>query len=372
MKINYNLISFIDFLAFVQGATLGIILIAKNKKSRPTVYLGLFLLTYSAELILSVFSHISVNEYYPSLYFLPFRFYALNAVVFYFYVKSLIGPFHLSKEWKTLIPATLEFLGWSTLFILSFFYPSLQDWSVYDEKYYWMYHLTAIFFSVFYASLSLSLIFRHQKRIMGNFSNLHQSRLRWVKWVALFIIFYHLLCMIPALAAEKFSNHYLHGIFSSVNVIFIYWVGISGLGQANISFDDNVEEAGNDPKNSQEDTRFSDLAEIIIKKELYKDPQLTLNSLAAQTGFTRNEISNLINKNAHTNFNVFINTYRVEEAKRLLKDTAYDHLNMLGIATEAGFNSKATFFAVFKQHMGKSPGSFKSDEPSEKQSENVK
>lgn len=372
MKINYNLISFIDFLAFVQGATLGIILIAKNKESRPTVYLGLFLLTYSAELILSVFSLTLINEHFPWLYFLPFRFYALNASLFYFYVKSLIGPFRLAKEWKNLIPGIVEFCSWAALLLLSFFYPSLQDWPAYHVKYYWMYHLTAIFFSILYASLSLALIFKHQKKMLNQFSNLHYRRLRWVKWVAFFIIFYHLLCMIPALAAEKFNNHYLTGIFSSINVIFIYWVGISGLGQVNINFDYQSEQAANDKKETSEDTRFSHLTEMIRQKELYKDSQLTLNALAAQTGLTRNEISSLINKNTNTNFNVFINTYRVEEAKRLLKDPAFDHLNMLGIATEAGFNSKATFFAVFKQHIGKSPGSFKSDEQSEKQSENIK
>ena len=59
------------------------------------------------------------------------------------------------------------------------------------------------------------------------------------------------------------------------------------------------------------------------------------------------------------NFNQFINKYRVEAAQSMLCDPNFDHLNMLGIAHEVGFNSKATFFSAFKKIAGVSPGVYK-------------
>jgi len=59
------------------------------------------------------------------------------------------------------------------------------------------------------------------------------------------------------------------------------------------------------------------------------------------------------------NFNDFINEYRVIDTARKMQDPAYDHITLLGIAFESGFNSKRTFNRVFKEMTGKSPVEFK-------------
>ncbi|MCC5648212.1 helix-turn-helix domain-containing protein, partial [Nostoc sp. CHAB 5824] len=51
----------------------------------------------------------------------------------------------------------------------------------------------------------------------------------------------------------------------------------------------------------------------------------------------------------------FINKYRIEEAKSLLFSEKFNHLNILGIAFQSGFNSKTTFNITFKKHTGLSP-----------------
>ena len=47
------------------------------------------------------------------------------------------------------------------------------------------------------------------------------------------------------------------------------------------------------------------------------------------------------------------------EAVRKMQDPAYDNMTLLGIAFEAGFNSKTTFNRIFKQMTGKSPTEYK-------------
>lgn len=45
------------------------------------------------------------------------------------------------------------------------------------------------------------------------------------------------------------------------------------------------------------------------------------------------------------NFFDFVNSYRVEEAKRRLTDPSSRYLTTVAIAQEAGFNSKPAFYA---------------------------
>jgi AraC-like DNA-binding protein len=58
-------------------------------------------------------------------------------------------------------------------------------------------------------------------------------------------------------------------------------------------------------------------------------------------------------------FSDFVNSYRVEAAKRKLLDPAFRHLSVLGIAEEVGFNSKSSFNSVFKKHTNMTPSRFR-------------
>lgn len=59
------------------------------------------------------------------------------------------------------------------------------------------------------------------------------------------------------------------------------------------------------------------------------------------------------------NFYDLVNSYRVEEAKRLLLDPKNSNYTILSVGFEAGFNSKTTFNTVFKKFTGLSPTEFK-------------
>jgi len=70
------------------------------------------------------------------------------------------------------------------------------------------------------------------------------------------------------------------------------------------------------------------------------------------------DLSYLLNEGFGKNFFQFINSYRVAEAKRLMLSEKNRHLNLLGIAYSAGFNSKTTFNTAFKRETGMSPSMF--------------
>jgi len=70
------------------------------------------------------------------------------------------------------------------------------------------------------------------------------------------------------------------------------------------------------------------------------------------------DLSYLLNDSFGVNFFNFVNRYRVDEAKRLMLSGQNKHLNLLGIAYSAGFNSKTTFNIAFKKQTGLSPSEF--------------
>lgn len=100
------------------------------------------------------------------------------------------------------------------------------------------------------------------------------------------------------------------------------------------------------------------LIHLMQQEKLYLDNELNLLQLAQRMQITSYELSYLLNEGFGENFFQFVNTYRVEEAKQLLASEKSQHLNMLGIAYQAGFNSKTTFNTTFKKLTGQSPSGY--------------
>jgi len=103
------------------------------------------------------------------------------------------------------------------------------------------------------------------------------------------------------------------------------------------------------------------LKKVVKENRYYQDPELSLGSLAEKLGLTTHELSRIINTVLKKSFNDFINEYRVQDAARKMQDPAFDHITLLGIAFESGFNSQSSFNRIFKQSTGKSPVEYKNE-----------
>ncbi len=103
----------------------------------------------------------------------------------------------------------------------------------------------------------------------------------------------------------------------------------------------------------------------------YQDPELSLNSLAEKLDLAPHELSRIINTALKKSFNDFINEYRVADVVQKMQNPAYDHITLLGIAYESGFNSQSTFNRIFRQMTGKSPLEYKNELKKEQPSYNL-
>lgn len=85
---------------------------------------------------------------------------------------------------------------------------------------------------------------------------------------------------------------------------------------------------------------------------------LNLSKLSTIVEQPTHTISECINRIEKSNFNDFINKYRVEAAKAMLLDKKFEHLSVEGIGEEVGFSTKATFYTSFKKFTNTSPKKF--------------
>ncbi len=106
------------------------------------------------------------------------------------------------------------------------------------------------------------------------------------------------------------------------------------------------------------------LKNTVKEKRYYEDPELSLSSLADKLGMVPHEVSRIINTIFKKSFTDFINEFRVADVIRKMKNPAYTHITLLGMAYDAGFNSQSTFHRTFKEITGKTPAEYKKELPS--------
>ncbi|HIC31086.1 MAG TPA: tetratricopeptide repeat protein [Flavobacteriaceae bacterium] len=107
--------------------------------------------------------------------------------------------------------------------------------------------------------------------------------------------------------------------------------------------------------NQQIETLKKELLTYFEEEEPYLNPQLSLKYVADVLGLNTNKMSYLINQAFDTNFNDFINQYRLNHFKTIAIDPKNSHLTILGLAYDSGFNSKSVFNTYFKKIEGLTP-----------------
>ena len=99
-----------------------------------------------------------------------------------------------------------------------------------------------------------------------------------------------------------------------------------------------------------------ELIDLMTSEKLYMDDGLTLAKLAEELDIKPHQLSEFLNKYMGMNFNRFINHLRIEKAVKLLLESP--GANILDIAFECGFKSKAAFNAAFSSLKGMPPSKY--------------
>lgn len=99
------------------------------------------------------------------------------------------------------------------------------------------------------------------------------------------------------------------------------------------------------------------LMELIQREKIYTETEINLKSLSEKLSITPHQLSEYLNDHLKADFRSFINSFRVEEAKKLL--ARQPEKSVLEICFDVGFGSKSSFNAVFKKATGQTPSEFR-------------
>lgn len=105
------------------------------------------------------------------------------------------------------------------------------------------------------------------------------------------------------------------------------------------------------------DIIMNHLEELMKVDKIWNNDTLTLGDTAAMLKITQHQLSQLLNERLNMNFNTYVNSFRIDEAKRLLVNSP--DKTVLFIAYEVGFNSKSSFYESFTRLAGISPLEFR-------------
>jgi len=341
-------------------------------------FLGLALATIVLWMVWVLCFDIRMGMYFPHWSWLPLQFWLAPGPLIFFYVLKITRPAY-KFSWKDMLhfsPLLLEFgvlalevkesikTGAATYDTLAFaaLSPILQ--------------MLAVISVTIYLRKCYKLIRDFHRLLKVNGSDRPQYELRWLRrWLKRFGLFW--LLWIPCAAAAYFFYHgqlriYAYFPFDFVLAVMMIRIAVTAFLKPDVATPAPAPLLSKPLPAADLMQKGKWLKEVMLANLYYQDAELSLRSLAETLDMHPNELSRIINTAFGKNFNDFVNEYRIREVTRKMQDPAYDRITLLGMALDAGFNSKSTFNRTFRQMTGKSPAEYNSGLKKERPTYNLR
>lgn len=101
------------------------------------------------------------------------------------------------------------------------------------------------------------------------------------------------------------------------------------------------------------------LERLMKEEKIYCDKNISVQALADKLGIQRYLLSRVLNERIKQSFPDYINSQRIEEAKRLLASPKSKDIKVTALASDIGFFSITAFHKAFKRYSGLTPYQYK-------------
>lgn len=230
--------------------------------------------------------------------------------------------------------------------------------------------------SCFYYALLLSK--KAQRYIAEQTSILTELEAKKIKWFKILINGILIIAstgMISLFLSEmQWVNISMNGeLFVAIFLtIFVFLLSYIGLRQTAVFIDYQIapttaisispktvvkyKNTGLDSKHSEKE--YKKVLAFMHEHKPYLDAQITLLKLSELVQIPSNQLSQIINQNAHQNFFSFINSFRIAEVIGDIQKGKHKQQTLLALALSAGFNSKSSFNRAFKKITQQTPSAY--------------
>lgn len=229
-----------------------------------------------------------------------------------------------------------------------------------------------------YTYLSYQLIRKYHRFILNFYSDLSAKNIRWLHILIILMFGIGILGFIFNIIGRSYFTHENLVFYPSLIFgILLYGIGLQG--NQHVSYvaklqEDLWEEEDMPTQERIEldkdsfDSEFY-LPEIIHQKlkklmesdKVFLNPHLKITDITQMIGTNRTYVSQVINEIYQMHFNDFINYYRIQYAKEIIRNPQFKHYSFAAIAEESGFGSLSTFNRSFRKLEKCTPQEFRAN-----------
>jgi AraC-like DNA-binding protein len=233
----------------------------------------------------------------------------------------------------------------------------------------WQFYLVSSFMyaHIFvYLGLTYKSLLNYRKIIKNKYSQIDQINLDWLSFSLKTFGLITLISLIHNFIALV-ENRSVFMVTLVLLLIFIFYfvnhVILKALRQpeifAGITQNETTKYLGSNLTQDKIEEYKNQLLELLNSEKPFLDPQVSLADLSEKLSISTKHLSQVINQSFNKSFFDFINSYRIQEARQILKESRDDKLTVLEVMYQAGFNSKSSFNTAFKKETGQTPSEFR-------------
>lgn len=227
--------------------------------------------------------------------------------------------------------------------------------------------------SMCYLVLIIRKLKLYRTTLKQNLSNVDTIELRWVEWLMALLMVLWIASAISLVSENLtesafFAPDILYVLLSGTLLFLIAFASVPSLevfrNQSGLNTEiDRIHEL--DPKkkyskSSLDKNRSEEIAteieELMRERKVYLEVDLSLSKLAGHLNMPSNFVSQSLNEVLNATFYDYVGRWRIEAAKDHLK---FGELSITDIYLEVGFNSRSTFYKIFKTQTGLTPKQYR-------------
>lgn len=357
----------------VQTLLLIIVLLQKRFHQIPNLFLGMMFGLLTSFYILYLLEEIQLFDNYPSLKTLKRGVELFPPPFIYNYLWLLVhGETKFRKESirHFILPAIAIILIVAVILITLI--PSFPAAVSYQIYYYVIVAGSIIVgFQFIYFSYKLILLILAKSKsndpIWKSVLVVSDKRYRWVRLMAIIFFLHGSIFLIEGVYLSIYPDDPAPLLINTIFYITLGYIFTINLIQNPSIIHFSRKSAGDLALRKYEKSGLSeDEAKAIMKKmnefmdseKPYVNSNLSIQDLSESVAIPVHTISEITNGLMGQNFFDYVNNYRVEEFKRLAKESKEEEVKILHLAFDAGFSSKTSFNTAFKKFTGNTPSQY--------------